>query len=686
MKRNEERLLGQLKEQEGRFESMRTALQADKLEAERQRDKAIADHALMQEKCRGAMSDLSETETRFRDWNTRLLSDLEQLSEYYTNMIKDIEGSDAPTVAPAPEATSAKISEAYVPPRAAHDMAYRRTMERLADTIHHMTWMKQHHSNATQSLLRKVRAYQSAEARSSDDNKRHVMDMDHQYSRLVTEVNEAKAHQVRLEAAMVELRDVYSDTEGLLSSVVTRLDFFNKDLHAAVTSPTNCVIAPKGVVTLVAMCVEGAPVLWEQNPALYGDSLALLNQCLRAKLAQHGGYEVASEGDMFMCAFQDPISAVRFALESQTWLMGLPWAQGLLNHFHASEEFGDGPNGDRVVLFRGLRLHTGIHLGEIGVSDSPIPTGSGKPKAHYFGKTVGQALHVASLACGGQVLASTAVWNVVEAHASAVGSPLVSGGRSRRVGSAEGAETVPVVALAPPTLRNRQFHENAIAPGQGEELSPAFTAVRRLCIETEVEYLKAKHGLLQHSMDALLAEGDAVNQYLSGVDTKVRDARIAGRTYSQADALSHAAAIDRLSSRSTQVHDEMKRFQTIQQELSSWVRNLEDALSNYCQAANKEDDSKRRFTSVQERAHERMHEVSAQYESKLAQMRNTMVRLEEQNNELRLQLQRPATGHMGDSQPLTQLRPNSTNTQRVNSAGQKPVRPSSSTRPRTISR
>ena len=681
MKRNEERLLSQLKEQEGRFESMRTALQVDKLEAERQRDKAIADRGLMQEKCRGAMSDLTETETRFRDWNTRLLSDLEQLAEYYTNMIRDIEGNDAPTVAPAPEASSAKISEAYVPPRAASDMAYRRTMERLADTIHHMTWMKQHHSNATQALLRKVRAYQSAEARAADDSKRHVMDMDMQYSRLVTEVSESKAHQLRLEAAMVELRDVYSDTESLLSSVVTRLDFFNKDLHASVTNPTNCVIAPKGVVTFVAMCVEGAPVLWEQNPALYGDSLALLNQCLRAKLAQHGGYEVASEGDMFMSAFQDPIGAIRFALEIQTWSMGLPWAQGLLNTFHAAEEFGEGPTGDRIVLFRGLRLHTGVHLGEVGVSDSPIPTGGGKPKAHYFGKVIGQTLHVASLACGGQVLASTAAWTVVEPHSTAVGSPLVSGGGNRRVGSGDSAETIPVVSLVPPTLRNRHFHENAIAPGQGEELSASFTATRRLCVETEVEYLKAKHNLLQHSMEALLSESDAVKQYLSSVDSKVRDARITGGTYSQADAIAHAAAIDRLSSRSSQVHDEMKRFQLVQQELTNWVRNLEDALSNFCQSANKDDDTKRRFGAIQERAQERMHELSGQYESKLTQMRNTMMRLEEQNNELRLQLQRPASSATLPSQPLNQLRPNSALSRpgtRTSAGGLKTVRPSSS--------
>ncbi len=68
--------------------------------------------------------------------------------------------------------------------------------------------------------------------------------------------------------------------------------------------------APTGTVTLVFTDIQGSTALWEHFGDDFKALLDLHNALFRAAIAAAGGYEVKTEGDAFMVAFQDAGSAV----------------------------------------------------------------------------------------------------------------------------------------------------------------------------------------------------------------------------------------------------------------------------------------------------------------------------------------------------------------------------------------
>lgn len=51
--------------------------------------------------------------------------------------------------------------------------------------------------------------------------------------------------------------------------------------------------------------------------------------CQRKVIAKYEGYEVKTEGDSFMVAFDDPTKAVHFCLQVQEDLFDAPWPEEL---------------------------------------------------------------------------------------------------------------------------------------------------------------------------------------------------------------------------------------------------------------------------------------------------------------------------------------------------------------------
>ncbi|MEW5311588.1 MAG: hypothetical protein WDW38_003291 [Sanguina aurantia] len=83
--------------------------------------------------------------------------------------------------------------------------------------------------------------------------------------------------------------------------------------------------------TLVVTDIEDSTHFWEVLESATMDSVFTLHHsCVRTTCAKWGGYESQTEGDSFIIAFQDPMSAVSFALDLQEALMDQPWPEALL--------------------------------------------------------------------------------------------------------------------------------------------------------------------------------------------------------------------------------------------------------------------------------------------------------------------------------------------------------------------
>jgi DNA-binding NarL/FixJ family response regulator len=114
----------------------------------------------------------------------------------------------------------------------------------------------------------------------------------------------------------------------------------------------------------------------------YADVLDDHHRLLRAAFSEHGGHEVATEGDSFFVAFSDPGAALAAAASAQRALAAHDW-----------------PTDAEV------RVRIGIHTGSVSVSD---------------GRYVGLAVHRAARICGagegGQVLVSQATRSLLDDH------------------------------------------------------------------------------------------------------------------------------------------------------------------------------------------------------------------------------------------------------------------------------
>jgi class 3 adenylate cyclase len=134
--------------------------------------------------------------------------------------------------------------------------------------------------------------------------------------------------------------------------------------------------APDGTVTIMFSDIEGSTAMADR----LGDKrfMAVLrehNAIVRKQIATHGGFEVKSEGDGFMVAFQSAGKALACASAIQT---------ALAERNGSAEE--------------PVKVRMGLHVGEV------IKEGE-----DFFGRNVIMAARVAAQASGGEILASSVV-------------------------------------------------------------------------------------------------------------------------------------------------------------------------------------------------------------------------------------------------------------------------------------
>eukprot|EP01083_Nonionella_stella_P075837 206345_1 len=164
--------------------------------------------------------------------------------------------------------------------------------------------------------------------------------------------------------------------------------------------------APEGIVTLIFTDIQSSTILWENEPDAMDKALEIHDAIMRELLALFGGYEVKTEGDAFMVAFQNPLDAVLWSIAAQRKLLSQNWPEDILKVDAAKME----TDSDGQLLFNGPRVRIGVHTGKVTCRRSPI-TG----RMDYFGQNVNLASRVSDAGHGGQVVATQEVHDLIEA-------------------------------------------------------------------------------------------------------------------------------------------------------------------------------------------------------------------------------------------------------------------------------
>jgi predicted ATPase/class 3 adenylate cyclase len=134
-----------------------------------------------------------------------------------------------------------------------------------------------------------------------------------------------------------------------------------------------------GIVTFLFTDIEGSTRLWEADAARMETALARHDALARDAVTRHRGRIVKTTGDGVHAVFDDPLDAVRTALDLELGLAKTPEPDGVA-----------------------LAVRCGIHMGAGQRRDGD-----------FYGRAINRAARIMSAAHGGQVLVSQAVADVI---------------------------------------------------------------------------------------------------------------------------------------------------------------------------------------------------------------------------------------------------------------------------------
>ncbi|CEP07634.1 hypothetical protein [Parasitella parasitica] len=172
-------------------------------------------------------------------------------------------------------------------------------------------------------------------------------------------------------------------------------------------SPSDTILArldrevppPTNQVALVFTDIKSSTLLWDTQPEDMRSAIKIHDAVMRRTLRSIGGYEVKTEGDAFMVCFQNTIAALLWCFTVQLQLLEADWPAGILE-----TEEGREIQKDNKVIYRGLSVRMGIHLGTPVYERNPITK-----RMDYFGPVVNKASRICNAADGGQICVSSDV-------------------------------------------------------------------------------------------------------------------------------------------------------------------------------------------------------------------------------------------------------------------------------------
>lgn len=156
---------------------------------------------------------------------------------------------------------------------------------------------------------------------------------------------------------------------------------------------------PTNQVALVFTDIKSSTLLWDTQPEDMRSAIKIHDAVMRRTLRSIGGYEVKTEGDAFMVCFQNTIAALLWCFTVQLQLLEADWPAGILETAEG-REIGK----DNQIIYRGLSVRMGIHLGTPVYERNPITK-----RMDYFGPVVNKASRICNAADGGQICVSSDV-------------------------------------------------------------------------------------------------------------------------------------------------------------------------------------------------------------------------------------------------------------------------------------
>ncbi|KAF8305479.1 PP2C-domain-containing protein [Clavulina sp. PMI_390] len=163
--------------------------------------------------------------------------------------------------------------------------------------------------------------------------------------------------------------------------------------------------APTGHLALVFTDIRNSTVLWEKKNAGMSVAMKEHNELLRRQARWIGGFEVKTEGDSFMMAFQTLPAAVLWCFKVQMELLHLDWPMEILE----SEDGAEIQDSEGTVIARGLSVRMGIHWGKPVCAEDPTTH-----RMDYFGPMVNRSARIMAQAQGGQIMVSSDVVRELE--------------------------------------------------------------------------------------------------------------------------------------------------------------------------------------------------------------------------------------------------------------------------------
>ena len=125
---------------------------------------------------------------------------------------------------------------------------------------------------------------------------------------------------------------------------------------------------------LIFTDIQDSTKLWQSIPDTMPTVLATHDECVRALIEAHGGYEVKTEGDAFMISFTSAGDAVEFAASLQPALLKCEWPEEALDQPACCEQTSEVGS----LLWKGREPPKPVHLrrsrGELGIQ-LPASTG-----------------------------------------------------------------------------------------------------------------------------------------------------------------------------------------------------------------------------------------------------------------------------------------------------------------------
>lgn len=136
---------------------------------------------------------------------------------------------------------------------------------------------------------------------------------------------------------------------------------------------------PTGAVTFLFTDIEGSTRLWQRDPSLMKDALAIHDQIIRSATDSHEGVVFKTGGDSFCASFASPHQALRSAIAAQSDLVDTQWE---------TEE--------------PIKVRMALHTGTAQLRDND-----------YFGPTLNRTARLMSAGHGGQILCSASTQHLL---------------------------------------------------------------------------------------------------------------------------------------------------------------------------------------------------------------------------------------------------------------------------------